>query len=364
MRVCEAEREIAGRFGRKYALLTGRGATALMLLYETLSPKGGRVILPAIGCPSILATVLLTGRRAAIVDVGCNLNIDPEKLMGVVREGDIVVGIHLFGIPFAVEAVSEICKRSGAVLIEDAAQAIGGSYKGKLLGSFGKASILSFGKGKILPTEGGGAILTDDDGLAEKLKDAVKKLPERPVDLSERAREFRDKVTPAFNRARRGEREAASLWGKLYLEFGEIYRYSIIESEAEAIVRALKELEDNGENRRRRALMYRSYLSDLPCQFLPYSINTVPWRYTIIMWKMDGNEVQDCTEALRAEGIDVSNLYLPLHWLAPELVEATECRRAEFVSPRIMNFWVDNTVDEGRIAVTKQVIHRFCSEKR
>jgi perosamine synthetase len=110
----------SGLFNRRQVLLVGRGATALMLLFEALSEPGGRIILPAIGCPSLLATVLLSGRKPVIVDVDRNLNIDPVRVREIVQPGDIVLAIHIYGIPCEIEELERICLEKNATLMEDA----------------------------------------------------------------------------------------------------------------------------------------------------------------------------------------------------------------------------------------------------
>src|SRR3990172_5287760 len=137
----EALIESSGFFGARKLILTGRGTTALMLLYETLESKSGRVILPAIGCPSLLATALLSGLQPVIVDVDSNLNIDPGEVKSVIKPGDIVLGVHIFGIPCRIEELEKICDENNAILIEDAAQAVGGVLEESNLplGTFGKA---------------------------------------------------------------------------------------------------------------------------------------------------------------------------------------------------------------------------------
>jgi dTDP-4-amino-4,6-dideoxygalactose transaminase len=357
----ETERHLAGRFGRKRAFLAGRGATGLILLYEALSKPGGRILLPSIACQSLPATVLLTGRRPVAIDVDGNLNIDPEKLEREIRPGDLVVGIHLFGIPFAVREIERICEKHGATLIEDVAQGPGGMAENRVLGSFGRASILSFAKGKTLPTGGGGAILTDDEALIESLEEKIKELPKRSDDCADKSRELRDKLTPAFNEARRGNVPAiaASLWGEIIDNYSGIFRYSIEPDEASEIIPALDDLPRNAERRRKMVSLYRKYLSGAQVRFLDYRSDQVPWRFTVVASTLSGGMVHECTEALRSDGLDVSNLYLPVQWLAPGRIEDTGCPEAEAAGVRVINLWVDDSVDEEKIEKAAGTIRKF-----
>ena len=357
--VAETEKLLAGHFGRKRAFLVGRGATGLMLLYESLSDPGGRVILPDIACPSLLATVLLTGRQPVIVDVDMNLNIGPEQVEKVLQPHDVVVGVHIFGIPFATGELTELCAKRGAVLIEDVAQAVGGQMESGMLGSFGTASLLSFSNGKILPTNGGGAILTDDISLIEKLEKEIAELPQRPDDLEERSHDLRDELTRAFNDARSGNLGAASIWSDLYDAFGPIYSYAIRDEEAGLIPPALDDLEQNAGNRRRKLALYQEYMSKLDVWFPVYPPDCVPYRFSFIPKGLTIEIVYQCTKEIRASGLHASNLYLPLHDLAPDKVLEQGCERAEFVGWHIINLWLDDSVDEEKILSAAEVVSEF-----
>lgn len=343
--------------GRKHAFLTGRGASALCVLYNALRGEGHtRVIIPSIACPSVLATVLICGLEPVIVDADRNLSIDTGRIDDVILPGDIVLGIHIFGIPADVGKITEICNAKNAVFIEDAAQAIGGKINGKPVGSFGRASIFSFAGGKILPTSGGGAVLTDDDSLAEKIDAEVRKLPVRPDDLNIRARSVRDALTASFNEARRDHHEEAVIWTIVFESTGDIYNYSINEDEAEMISRTAGTLSKVAAGRREKVILYNHYLNGLKIEHLEYPASCCPFRYTFILPLENGSDVQDCTETLRAEGLHASNLYVPLHWLAPGKSTITHCPRAHWAGSRVINLWVDDETSEDDIRKASGII--------
>jgi len=364
-RISETERFIrtSGLFGRREAFLTGRGATALMLLYETMGEPGGRVILPAIGCPSLLATVLLTDRKPVVVDVDRNLNIDPNRVKEIIRPGDIVLAVHIFGIPVDITGLEKICRENNALLIEDAAQAVGGrTGNGNLpLGTFGDASILSFAEGKIMPTHGGGLILTDDEKLSESLVGRIKNLPDRPRDLQRKSRDLRDALTVAFNRARRDNTDAASVWSSLLHEYRDIYSYKIEPDETVEIVNSLARIKEIAKSRRRGVDTYRKHLSKPGIECLDYPEGCSPFRFTFLLAGLDGSSVQEVTEAIRSEGMHASNLYLPLHWLAPDEVENTGCPVAESAALRVINLWLENGIPERDAAIVAEIISKWTS---
>ncbi|MEO6686985.1 MAG: aminotransferase class I/II-fold pyridoxal phosphate-dependent enzyme [Dyadobacter sp.] len=81
-----------------------------------------------------------------------------------------VIGVHIYGMPMQLEKILSLCEKYEIPFIEDAAEALGSSYHGKKLGSFGKMSIISFNGNKIITTSGGGALLSNDPALIKKAK--------------------------------------------------------------------------------------------------------------------------------------------------------------------------------------------------
>lgn len=361
--ISETQRLLAEFFGREKAFLAGRGATCLMLLFEALSKPAGRVILPAIACPSVLAAVLLTQRKPVIVDIDRNMNINPSDAEKVIESGDIVLGIHMFGIPFDVETLTEICAEKGAYLIEDAAQAVGGKIGGRLMGSFGVASVLSFASGKILPTHGGGAILTDDERLIEKLEKLIPELPDRPSDIASKTKALRDALTNKFNEAREGNFDSAAEWLDLYDQFGNIYKYRILDEEAQAIQPAIEKMESIVSSRRAKTAMYENYLEELDVWKLCYPEDCAPFRFSVILHRLTIEEVKECTEALRKAGLNASNLYIPLNYLAPEEVINSGTTRANFAGWHVINLWVDDTTDDESILTGCEILYEFAGSE-
>jgi dTDP-4-amino-4,6-dideoxygalactose transaminase len=354
---------LSGYFGRRRAFLVGRDTTALILLIEELTPPDGRVILPAMACMTRLASVLTTGRTPVIVDVNSSTNMDPDRLAEVARKGDMVVATHLFGIPCQMEEVQEICKTRGCVLVEDASQAIGGKLNGKPLGSFGMASILSFADRKILPTLGGGAIVTDNADLIAKLERAVSALPKRPVDYAARKKGQREEMDSAFDKARREDPSNASDWLRIYEKYGDIYRFAIEPEEADAIIDAIGVFEETVKKRREMIYFLRKNIDSTLVWILEYPVDSAPFRFSIVMPdEMSGKCVQELTNELKAKGLDVANLYLPLHWLAPSKIVTGGCPNAEKCGVRIINLRVDESTTKSQANLAGDVIGKFAAE--
>ncbi|CYV62863.1 TPA: aminotransferase class I/II-fold pyridoxal phosphate-dependent enzyme [Streptococcus suis] len=100
-------------------------------------------------------------------------NMDPdalEKAFEIYPDVKVVVLVHLYGVPAKINEIQAICDKHGAILIEDAAESLGASYKGQQTGTFGQHSVISFNGNKIITGSSGGALLTTDLKAANKVR--------------------------------------------------------------------------------------------------------------------------------------------------------------------------------------------------
>lgn len=179
--VKELEHRLAEYVGRKHCITCGNGTDALQAAYMALGIKQG----DAVFCPdctfiSSVEPAYMLGATPVFCDVAKDsYNLDPESLerqiQAVLSEGKlkprIVVAVDFLGNPCNYDALEAVCDKYGLVLLEDAAQSMGASYKGKMCCAFGAISTTSFFPAKTLGCYGdGGAIFTDDDHLAGLLR--------------------------------------------------------------------------------------------------------------------------------------------------------------------------------------------------
>ncbi|HEX9745140.1 MAG TPA: DegT/DnrJ/EryC1/StrS family aminotransferase [bacterium] len=355
--------KLSGYFGRRRAILTGRDTTALILLIEEFTEPGGRVILPATCCATRLASVLQAGRKPVIVDVGDNLTLDPDSLAAVAQEGDVVVAVHLFGIPFDVDRIKAICKDKGCKLIEDASQAIGGKIGDTPVGSVGDASILSFADRKIMPTIGGGAIVTDNEELAERLQAKVEELPQRPDNYSDRKSMQLNAVRALSLKARVEGPEYAREWYDVYQKYPDLYKFAINEDEAMKIIDAIPNFEDTVQDRRELVYFFRKNIDGTLVDTLDYPIKCAPFRFTFVMPEhVTGEETEMLSQQLKKARLDVNNLYLPLNWLAPDQVETKGCPHAEMVGPRVINLRIDDATTRANANLAGELVNNFAKK--
>lgn len=166
----EFERKVAEYIGKKYAVATSSGTTALHLLLHGMGiKKGDEVILPASVCPGVMHAIEYTGATPVICDINENdFNISVEYAKKLITDNTkAIIAPHMFGLPSDIDELREL----NIPIIEDCAQSIGAKYNGDKVGSFGYASIFSFYATKMFTSIDGGMILTDDDKLANELKD-------------------------------------------------------------------------------------------------------------------------------------------------------------------------------------------------
>jgi perosamine synthetase len=149
------------RFGASRCVLTDSGTSALVLALRLTAGKDVAVALPAYGCVDITSAARFAEVKATLYDIDPNtLSPDLDSVRRALDSGArAIVVAHYYGYPADVVGVRELAAARGVPVIEDAAQAAGGTLHGARLGSFGDVSVLSFGRGKGLFGGHGGALL-------------------------------------------------------------------------------------------------------------------------------------------------------------------------------------------------------------
>jgi len=172
--VARFEEAFAKFCGCSYAVGTGSGTDALwMALIASEVGPGDEVITVPDTFIATAEAISFCGAKPVFVDVmESTCNLDPEKLEGAITEQTkAVIPVHLFGQPADMDPILEIARRHGLLVIEDACQAHGAQYKGKMAGSIGDAGCFSFYPGKNLGAYGeAGAVVTNSEALAEKMR--------------------------------------------------------------------------------------------------------------------------------------------------------------------------------------------------
>lgn len=161
----ELENAICERFNCKYAQLTSSGTAALTTALAALNiGAGDEVIMPTFTFVASFEAVLSVGAIPVLVDIDETLTLSPEAVRAAITpKTKCVMPVHMCGSMADMDALSAICKEHDLVLLEDACQSIGSSYKGKMLGTIGHAGTFSFDFVKIITCGEGGVVMTNTE---------------------------------------------------------------------------------------------------------------------------------------------------------------------------------------------------------
>lgn len=287
------EREFAELVGAKYAAALSAGTAAIHLaLILAGVGQGDEVLVSSLTFSASVNPIAYVGAKPVFIDSErTSWNMDPtllaETIERKVRQGKrpkAVLPVHLYGQSADMDPILEICERYEIPVIEDAAEALGATYKGRTPGTFGKAGIYSFNGNKIITTSSGGMLVSDDaDFIAHARK------------LATQARDD----APHYQHS----------------EIGYNYRMSNVLA---GIGRGqLRVLEDRVLARRRNCEYYQQTIGDLPgIDFMPEA----PWGrhtrwLTVITVDPDqfGVDREVIRLALEAENIEARPVWKPMH---------------------------------------------------
>ncbi len=168
--------------GVQACFLASSGRTAFYLLLQTLSksrPNRADVLLPAYTCPALVKVILDAGLRPIPIDISPQtFTFDAEQLAKHLNEQVLaLICVHPFGIPQAIDHLITQAHAVGALVIEDAAQAMGARWQGQPVGVRGDFGLFSLGPGKPLSVGGGGVVCTNDQTQVQLLQHAWQQLP-------------------------------------------------------------------------------------------------------------------------------------------------------------------------------------------
>lgn len=168
--VTEFEKEFAEYIGVKHAISVGNGTDALVIALKSLGiGPGDEVITSTFTYFASAECISAVGATPVFVDVEKDtFNMDPSKLEEKITDKTkAIIPVHIFGQSADMDPINEIAKKHNLKVIEDACQAVGAKYKGKMIGTLGDAACFSFFPTKNLSCAGdGGMIVTDDDDIA------------------------------------------------------------------------------------------------------------------------------------------------------------------------------------------------------
>ena len=287
------EREFALRVEVDHAAALSSGTAALHLGLQLLGVgRGDEVICSDLTFVATANAIRYLGAEPVFIDADpASWNLDPnlleEELSAADRKGRLpkaAIVVDLYGQSADWEPIEEICGRFGVPILEDAAEALGASYRDKPLGGFGRMAVFSFNGNKIITTSGGGMLVSDDE-----------KLTDRARFLASQARD----PAPHYEHS----------------EIGYNYRLSNLLA---AVGRAqLERLDDRVVKRRANFSTYRELLGDLPgLEFMPepeYGRSN-RWLTCLTLDRRSfGASPEQVRLALEADNIEARPIWKPMH---------------------------------------------------
>ncbi|NNF62828.1 MAG: aminotransferase class I/II-fold pyridoxal phosphate-dependent enzyme [Acidimicrobiia bacterium] len=173
------EADLAAATDRKHGVALSSGTGGLHLALHNLGVgRGDRVLVPSLTFAATANAVAYVGAESVFVDCEpSSWNIDPDLIAEAFAEAaqenrqyDALITVDLYGQCADYDRIEALCAQYDVPLIEDAAEALGATYRGRAAGSFGTVAALSFNGNKIITTSGGGALVTDDEQAAQRYR--------------------------------------------------------------------------------------------------------------------------------------------------------------------------------------------------
>lgn len=347
--VAGLERVLAAHYHREHCVVFSRGASALYCLFASIARgQASEVIMPSLLCMSPAFSAMYAGAKVHFADARYeDFQVDPadvERLLDSHDDISTVLVPHLFGCASDIVHVAELCRARGVMVVEDAAQAQGLTIGDRLAGSIGDVSLLSFGHTKIVDAGGGAALLFDKAEYEGPLRACAESLPSPVPNLAALGRDYREAyyaLAPVFRR----NSEVDGLYSGFSSAFRDLYLYSGIGDEVIArIVEGLDDLDYKISRRREIGELYRTHLRHPLIRHPASHAGDVPWRYSFVI---DGVQSDALASEVRAQGVDVSNWYPPLHRML--LPRSRALPVADAIGRSLWNLWTEPEMSDSDV---------------
>ena len=326
------EEAFAKFVGIKHAITTTNGTTALHLALATLGiGPGDEVILPDHTMFACAAAVIYTGAKPIVVDVERGTgNIDTSQIeKKFTKRTKAIMPVHIYGHPADMDPIVKLSKKYKLAIVEDAAEAHGALYKGKMVGSFGTINAFSFYANKIVTTGEGGMVVTNDDKLAQKAR-MLKDLAHSPK------RRF------------------------LHEEIG--FNYRLTNLQAALGLAQLEEVNRFIQKKQWMAKLYNELLADIEGITLPAEkpwIRNVYWMYAMLIEDSFGITRDELQKRLKDADIDTRTFFIPLH-RQPALIKPGHYTGREKDYPIADEISQRGMYLPSGLAITKKEIEMIC----
>lgn len=345
------EEQFKAYIGCEHAIAVSSCTAALHLaLVAAGVGNGDEVITTPFTFAATSEVIIYTGATPVFVDIKKDTyNIDPDKIEDTVTSRTkAIIPVHYAGQPCDMDAILKIARDHDLTVIEDAAHALGASYKGKQIGTIGDITAFSFYASKNLTTAEGGMVTTDNPEYADKI---------RLLSLHGMSKD-------AWKRYGAG--------GSWYYEITDAgYKYNMTDIQASLGIHQLAKFEQLQEIRRKYAECYSDELKDIKGITTPYGRSDVhhAWHLYTILIDADviGLDRAQFIDALTHENIGTSVHFIPLH-LHPYYRKVYGYKRgdfpnAEYIYDRILSLPIYPSMTEDDVADVINAIKKIVGEK-
>ena len=292
-KVAEFENAVTAYVGARHGVATSSCTTALhlALVLHGLGP-GDEVVVPSFTFIATANAVLYTGATPVFVDIDPHThNIDPDAVeRAITPRTKAIMPVHQLGLAADMDHLAAVALRHGLPLIEDAAPAIGATYRGRRVGGLGNTACLSFHPRKAITTGEGGMLLTDDEEMAER----ARRLRAHGMSISDLARHHADRVLI-----------------EEYRELG--YNYRMTDLHGALGIAQITRLDTVIERRRQLAAWYAEALRPFDYVQLPASPPHAPHTYQSFMMRVPPGCRDVLMKELLTSGISTRRGVMAIH---------------------------------------------------
>jgi perosamine synthetase len=336
-------------------LVTGRGSTALWLIFQVLSKQSAKVLVPVNICEIVYPIIINSGLNPVFYDVDSKLGIATPQIIkeAYTGEEDILIVLHQFGLPVEIDAICSWAESENIFVIEDVCCALGASYKGHPLGTWGNAAIFSFGYSKILEYGIGGAVYCRDRVIYQKIHDQIQKLPAysyehkiKEIELQSRIKDLRTSINIS----------KIEEYNEIYDYYMDFLLFKLKQEDIDKIRNLYRELEENLETRSYFADRYREEITNNKVRHVNKIIGQTYWRYNILV---EPDNQKKIIEGLRQNGLLASNWYPPMAKFFDKSYEPQKFSGSESFAKRVINLFVDHRVNDSRVTECVNYLNTF-----
>jgi len=344
----ELEKKLSRLHNREHVCMVGNATIGISLILQAAGIKGKRIAIPNNVCINVPMGIYFSGNQPLFLDI-CkdDFGINPDLLTTSIDKVDAVLAVHAYGMPCKIKQIEAICRNNDVFLIEDFAVAQGGKVNGKSVGRFGDASVVSFGAGKIIDIGHGGAILTDDEGLAKEIKALANNLLVYNKTKKNKIDQFGIYHTKLYNDSFGKDLEKSAVhFKKEAIGLLSDYSYQFDTTYTSELMSELNDLSENVENRLIKNQKIVNQLNKFDPSFLSTTElpnGSVPWRTNLL--------IHSGRNQLLKLMLDCKFKISSWH---PSVNQYFDNRKSKFVNTPmsdwlgdiILNIWCDKSVDE------------------